>query len=290
MPQLFANGARTRLASAITTGATTITVESATADLLPVANTSNWGAPNNWFKAVLQNDLGQFEIIYVGTRSLGSAVLGSVLRAQDGTAALAFSAGSVLGLRLTAADVQAALGASLNAVQKSGNETIGGIKTFSQPMVGSLQGNADTATHAVTADAAATAATAGEAGYATTAGTPFAQTLLDDPDKPTMRGTLDIDKLPITATTGVTATTAIKGGAYKATGNVTIPANVFAAGDVFSIYNNSAATVTIVQGASLTLRQAGTANTGNRSLLLRGLATVLFISATEAVVSGSGVA
>ncbi len=35
-------------------------------------------------------------------------------------------------------------------------------------------------------------------------------------------------------------------------------------------------------------RQAGTANTGNRTLAARGMATVWFNSATEAIISGSG--
>jgi hypothetical protein len=72
------------------------------------------------------------------------------------------------------------------------------------------------------------------------------------------------------------------------TAGVTIPASVFAAQDVVTIYNNSAASITITQGASLTLRQVGTANTGNRTLALRGLVTVVFISATEAIISGGG--
>jgi hypothetical protein len=72
------------------------------------------------------------------------------------------------------------------------------------------------------------------------------------------------------------------------TGGVTVPANIFSAGDVVTIYNNSASTQTITQGTSLTLRLAGTATTGNRSLALRGVSTILFISATEAVINGGG--
>ena len=63
---------------------------------------------------------------------------------------------------------------------------------------------------------------------------------------------------------------------------------MFAAGDTFSIYNNSAASITLTQGASLTLRLGGTATTGNRTLAQRGIATVVFISATEAVIGGMG--
>jgi hypothetical protein len=94
--------------------------------------------------------------------------------------------------------------------------------------------------------------------------------------------------VPSVATSGTTASTADIGRCYVATGGVTIPASTFAAGDTFSIYNNTAGNITITQGASLTLRQVATANTGNRTLAQRGLCTVMFISATEAVISGAG--
>ena len=72
------------------------------------------------------------------------------------------------------------------------------------------------------------------------------------------------------------------------TAGITIPANTFIAGDAVSIYNNSAGALTITQGSGLTLRQAGTANTGNRTLAQRGMCTVWFNSTTEAVISGAG--
>jgi hypothetical protein len=72
------------------------------------------------------------------------------------------------------------------------------------------------------------------------------------------------------------------------TGGVTVPASVFSAGDVVSIYNNSASNQTITQGASTTLRQAGTANTGNRTLAGYGVATVLCVSSNVFVIFGTG--
>jgi hypothetical protein len=72
------------------------------------------------------------------------------------------------------------------------------------------------------------------------------------------------------------------------TGGVTVPSGVFAAGDIISIYNNSASAQTITQGGSVTLRLAGTATTGNRSLAQRGLATVLCVASNEFVISGAG--
>lgn len=72
------------------------------------------------------------------------------------------------------------------------------------------------------------------------------------------------------------------------TGGVTVPSGVFSAGDVITIYNNSAASQTVTQGGSATLRLAGTATTGNRTLLQRGLATVLCVASNEFVISGGG--
>jgi hypothetical protein len=89
-----------------------------------------------------------------------------------------------------------------------------------------------------------------------------------------------------------TTTTAVVGDVGKCiavTAGITIPNATFAAGDAVSIYNDSASAVTITQGASLTLRQAGTTNTGNRTLAARGMATIWFNSSSEAVISGAGV-
>jgi hypothetical protein len=72
------------------------------------------------------------------------------------------------------------------------------------------------------------------------------------------------------------------------TGGVTVPASVFSAGDVVSIYNNSASNQIITQGSSTTLRQSGTANTGNRTLSQYGVATVLCVSSNTFVIFGSG--
>jgi len=72
------------------------------------------------------------------------------------------------------------------------------------------------------------------------------------------------------------------------TGGVTVPASVFSVGDVISIYNNSGSNQTITQGSSTTLRQAGTANTGNRTLAQYGVATVLCVASNTFVISGAG--
>lgn len=71
------------------------------------------------------------------------------------------------------------------------------------------------------------------------------------------------------------------------TGGVTVPSGVFSAGNIITIYNNSGSNQTITQGSSVTLREAGTANTGNRTLAQRGLATILCVASNEFVVTGT---
>jgi hypothetical protein len=73
------------------------------------------------------------------------------------------------------------------------------------------------------------------------------------------------------------------------TGGVVIPANgsvAFPIGSTIVIYNDSASTQNITITTD-TLRLAGTATTGTRSLAQRGLATCVKVLATEWVVSGN---
>ena len=71
-------------------------------------------------------------------------------------------------------------------------------------------------------------------------------------------------------------------------GGVTVPSGVFSVGDAISIFNNSTNDQTITQGGSVTLRQAGTTNTGNRTLVQYGLATILCVQSNTFVITGSG--
>jgi len=74
------------------------------------------------------------------------------------------------------------------------------------------------------------------------------------------------------------------------TGNVTVPAGVFASpfGQTVSIYNNQNASNAVVQGAGVTLRLAGTAATGNRTMSRYGLSTIVCVAANTFVISGAG--
>jgi hypothetical protein len=64
---------------------------------------------------------------------------------------------------------------------------------------------------------------------------------------------------------------------------------VFTAGDSFSIINFNAGAVSIAQGAGLTMRLAGSATTGSRTLAGYGVATVWFANGAECWISGAGV-
>jgi hypothetical protein len=73
------------------------------------------------------------------------------------------------------------------------------------------------------------------------------------------------------------------------TAGATINTSDMAPGLVFSVYNDSAATITLTQGSGVTLRLSGTVSSGNRTLAPRGMATVWCNSATECAMMGAGV-
>ena len=73
------------------------------------------------------------------------------------------------------------------------------------------------------------------------------------------------------------------------TGGVTVNASTgFTTGQSVSIYNNSGSSQTIT-ATGVTLRQVGTANTGNRTLAQYGLCTILCVASNTYVITGGGV-
>jgi hypothetical protein len=92
-----------------------------------------------------------------------------------------------------------------------------------------------------------------------------------------------------TQTTGYTLV-ATDSGKYIniTTGGVTVPASIFSSGQSVTIYNNSASSQTITQGASVTMYLVGTATTGNRTLAQRGLCTVFCVASNTFVITGGG--
>ena len=93
----FTNNAATTLASGITSVATSLTVASGTGGQFPALT------GNNFFYCTLQNTAGTtVEIVKVTARSTDTF---TIVRAQEGTTASAFSAGDKVELRLTAGEI-----------------------------------------------------------------------------------------------------------------------------------------------------------------------------------------
>lgn len=99
----------------------------------------------------------------------------------------------------------------------------------------------------------------------------------------------DLRYIPISAqTTAYTITANDAGDCVSTNTSVTVNGALLTAGFVSTIYNNSAANISIVAGANTTLQLSGTSLTGNRTLTQRGLATILCVAANTVVISGAG--
>jgi len=72
----------------------------------------------------------------------------------------------------------------------------------------------------------------------------------------------------------------------NSSGGVTVPSGVFSAGDVISIYNNSASDIALNQGGGVTMYKAGSATTGNQLIAQRGIGVVLCVASNEFVCNG----
>jgi len=95
-----------------------------------------------------------------------------------------------------------------------------------------------------------------------------------------------VTNIPPSTNTTVVSTDA--GKFLNVSAGVTINTSTgFASGDAVSIYNNSAANITIT-ATGITLYFAGTSSTGNRTLGQRGLATVLCVDSDTYVILGGG--
>lgn len=114
MPALFKNNAVTTLGSSILSTDTSMSVASGTGALFPTTT-------SGYFHAALVNSLNQVEYVKVTSRTSDTF---TIVRAQDGTTARAYTAGDKVELRLINAALE-------NFVQLDGAQTITGNKTFS---------------------------------------------------------------------------------------------------------------------------------------------------------------
>jgi hypothetical protein len=98
--------------------------------------------------------------------------------------------------------------------------------------------------------------------------------------------TLGYLNIPSSGTTG-TLVAADVGKFLPLAAGIIIPASIFAAGDVVSLYNNSASTKTITCSAVTTKIAGSDTTVTSATLAIRGVATVLFIDATNCVLTGN---
>jgi hypothetical protein len=125
---VFSNNASSLLASAIGTGDTTITVTASTGALFPTITAGDQAA------ITLEDVSGDIEVVYATGRTGDSL---TVVRAQEGTTALAFASGSCVEMRVTEAVLASFL-------QKTGGDTLSGTTILSGVLTlgsgGSIQG------------------------------------------------------------------------------------------------------------------------------------------------------
>ena len=129
----YTNNASADLALSITNVATSMTVNTGLGALFP-----SLGA-GEFFYATLVDESNNLEIVKVTARS-GDTM--TIVRAQDGTTARAYSAGSKVELRIVAAGLS-------NFGQLDATQTFTGSNTFTQTITGSISGNAGTVTNGV---------------------------------------------------------------------------------------------------------------------------------------------
>ena len=99
----------------------------------------------------------------------------------------------------------------------------------------------------------------------------------------------DVRSIPQNSKTAVYELLSSDNGKHISTNAaVTVNGAVLSTSQVFSVYNNSAASITITQGTGATMYLAGSATTGNRTLAQRGICTVLMVASNTFVISGGG--
>ena len=211
---------------------------------------------SGYFYVTLLDSANVPEIVKVTSRAVDQL---TVVRAQDGTSARSFSSSASVRLNLVAAVLN-----ELVPADGTGATGTWGI---------SISGNAATATSATSATSASVSTTQAQfdsgVAIATTA---FVDRLRD---------------VPLSTNTTATLTIADRGCMHLVPSATTVPASVFSAGNVVSVLNTTTSSLSLIAGSGLTMIMAGTTNTGTRTLLANGMATLYFQSPTQVYVSGN---
>jgi len=114
MSALFKNNATALLAASISTSGITLVLAAGTGIKFPILTGSDF------FYGTIYDSAGNYEIVKVTARAADSL---TIVRAQEGTVALAFSSGDAFAQRVTAATLN-------DFVQKSSDQTLTGVNTF----------------------------------------------------------------------------------------------------------------------------------------------------------------
>ena len=98
----------------------------------------------------------------------------------------------------------------------------------------------------------------------------------------------DVRSIPANVQTGAYTLVASDAGKFiRAQATITVPNNIFSAGDAVTIVNNTGSAIAINQGIGF-MYMTSDGSTGNRSLAARGVVTILFVTANICYISGGG--
>lgn len=99
----------------------------------------------------------------------------------------------------------------------------------------------------------------------------------------------DLRSTPINAqTASYVLTTGDNGKTISTNTGVTVPNTVISSGQMFSIFNNSASSITVTSAGGITMYLGGSSTTGNRTLATYGVATIVCVAANTFVITGAG--
>ncbi|WP_025915797.1 hypothetical protein [Herminiimonas sp. CN] len=257
--QLFTNNADSELNGAIDAAALSITLKTGTGAKFPTPTVGDY------FLVTLYQKVGAAEInheIVKCTARAGDVL--TVVRAQEGTTAMAFSNADPIELRMTAGAAQAAVATADRILPQTVGFTVsGGVtsKTLTVPLDASVSGD----------NTGDQTAGSGNIGYLNIPqnSKSAAYTLgLDDAGKHILHPSAD--------------TTARI---------FTIPANgsvAFPIGSAITFANQNGGGVITISITTDIMRLAGTGTTGSRTLAANGIATAMKLTATEWIISGTG--
>jgi len=206
-----------------------------------------------------------------------------------GAYTLTFKVASGTGFDLTSGKIYGAYsdGTNMTSIDLNslgGTMTIDQVLTYGSTTTKSLTVSSLTATVSVSTNTfLATTATA-----TTLTGTTISSTTLTGSTTNDSKGELRLVPLT-TATSAYTLALTDHGTCISTSSNVIVPPSIFSSGQNVTIFNSGTTDITITQSTSVTMYQVGTSTTGNRTLALKGLATVFCVSTNTFVITGGGI-